>query len=58
MALGWRGGWRCLRSLVSSVCFEEVRMRLIGGEPPPRQGGGKVADVGGLVKKLKELGAI
>ncbi|KAF8540951.1 hypothetical protein BDD12DRAFT_879624 [Trichophaea hybrida] len=27
-------------------------------EPPPRQGGGKVADVGGLVEKLKELGAI
>ncbi|KAI5856399.1 hypothetical protein BZA05DRAFT_388348 [Tricharina praecox] len=27
-------------------------------EPPPRQGGGKVEDVGGLVAKLKELGAI
>lgn len=27
-------------------------------EPPPRQGGGKVEDVGGLVAKLKELGAL
>lgn len=27
-------------------------------EPPPRQGGGKVADVDGMVAKLKELGAI
>ncbi|KKA29521.1 hypothetical protein TD95_001573 [Thielaviopsis punctulata] len=27
-------------------------------EPAPRQGGGKVEDVGGLVGKLKELGAI
>ncbi|KAJ5628630.1 hypothetical protein N7490_010858 [Penicillium lividum] len=27
-------------------------------EPPPRQGGGKVQDVDGLVSKLKELGAI
>ncbi|OJJ87331.1 electron transfer flavoprotein subunit beta/FixA family protein [Aspergillus glaucus CBS 516.65] len=27
-------------------------------EPPPRQGGGKVEDVGGLVSKLKELGAL
>jgi hypothetical protein len=35
-----------------------VRVMLIDGEPPPRQGGGKVADVGGLVEKLKELGAI
>ncbi|KAL2110195.1 hypothetical protein VUR80DRAFT_1493 [Thermomyces stellatus] len=27
-------------------------------EPPPRQGGGKVEDVGGLVSKLRELGAL
>ncbi|CAG9939061.1 unnamed protein product [Clonostachys rosea f. rosea IK726] len=27
-------------------------------EPPVRQGGGKVEDVGGLVSKLKELGAL
>jgi electron transfer flavoprotein beta subunit len=27
-------------------------------EPPPRQGGGKVADVSGMISKLKELGAI
>lgn len=27
-------------------------------EPPPRQGGGKVADVDGMISKLKELGAI
>lgn len=27
-------------------------------EPPPRQGGGKVEDVGGLIGKLKELGAL
>ncbi|EGX49488.1 hypothetical protein TWF173_006988 [Orbilia oligospora] len=27
-------------------------------EPPPRQGGGKVEDVDGLISKLKELGAL
>ena len=27
-------------------------------EPPPRQGGGKVKDVDGMIKKLKDLGAI
>ena len=27
-------------------------------EPPPRQGGGKVEDVDGMISKLKELGAI
>nr|POE62256.1 electron transfer flavoprotein subunit beta [Quercus suber] len=27
-------------------------------EPPPRQGGGKVEDVDGLIGKLKELGAL
>jgi len=27
-------------------------------EPPPRQGGGKVKDVDGMISKLKELGAI
>jgi electron transfer flavoprotein beta subunit len=27
-------------------------------EPPPRQGGDKVEDVDGMIKKLKELGAI
>ncbi|KAA8896055.1 electron transfer flavo protein beta-subunit [Sphaerosporella brunnea] len=27
-------------------------------EPPPRQGGGKVADVSGMISKLKELGAL
>lgn len=35
-----------------SLCFaNEV-------EPPPRQGGGKVEDVDGLISKLKELGAL
>jgi len=27
-------------------------------EPPPRNGGGKVEDVDGMIAKLKELGAI
>ena len=27
-------------------------------EPPPRKGGEKVEDVDGMIKKLKELGAI
>jgi electron transfer flavoprotein beta subunit len=27
-------------------------------EPPPRQGGGKVDNVDGMIAKLKELGAI
>ena len=27
-------------------------------EPAPRQGGGKVEDVDGLIGKLKELGAL
>ena len=27
-------------------------------EPPPRQGGGKVEDVDGMISKLKELGAL
>jgi electron transfer flavoprotein beta subunit len=27
-------------------------------EPPPREGGGKVEDVDGMITKLKELGAI
>lgn len=27
-------------------------------EPPPRQGGEKVADVDGLIGRLKELGAL
>jgi electron transfer flavoprotein beta subunit len=27
-------------------------------EPPPRQGGGKVEDVDGMIAKLKELGAL
>lgn len=27
-------------------------------EPPPRQGGGKVADVDGMISKLKEMGAL
>ncbi|RAL63301.1 hypothetical protein DID88_004377 [Monilinia fructigena] len=27
-------------------------------EPPPRQGGGKVDDVNGMISKLKELGAL
>jgi electron transfer flavoprotein beta subunit len=27
-------------------------------EPPARQGGGKVEDVDGMIKRLKELGAI
>lgn len=27
-------------------------------EPPPRKGGGKVEDVGGLISRLKELGAL
>jgi electron transfer flavoprotein beta subunit len=31
---------------------------LTAAEPPPRQGGGKVEDVDGMIAKLKELGAI
>lgn len=31
---------------------------MILAEPPPRQGGGKVDDVDGLIGKLKELGAL
>jgi len=27
-------------------------------EPPPREGGGKVEDVDGMISKLKELGAL
>ena len=27
-------------------------------EPPPRKGGGKVEDVDGMIKRLKELGAV
>jgi electron transfer flavoprotein beta subunit len=27
-------------------------------EPAPRQGGGKVEDVDGMISKLKELGAL
>lgn len=34
------------------VCANEY------AEPPPRQGGGKVEDVDGMIAKLKELGAI
>lgn len=33
-------------------------LTFLSTEPAPRQGGGKVEDVGGLVSKLKELGAI
>ncbi|EJT77656.1 hypothetical protein GGTG_02760 [Gaeumannomyces tritici R3-111a-1] len=37
----------------------ESRLKVVKvTEPPPRQGGGKVEDVGGLVAKLKELGAL
>ena len=27
-------------------------------EPPPREGGGKVEDVDGMISRLKELGAL
>ena len=34
------------------------RLTFFSAEPAPRQGGGKVEDVDGLVGKLKELGAL
>lgn len=37
-------------------CFETNKCDYT--EPPPRQGGGKVADVDEMISKLKELGAI
>ncbi|KAI2620107.1 electron transfer flavoprotein, beta subunit [Hypoxylon sp. NC1633] len=37
----------------------ERRLKIVKvTEPPPRQGGGKVEDVDGLIAKLKELGAL
>lgn len=36
----------------------ECLTRTDGIEPPPRQGGGKVEDVDGMIGKLKELGAL
>ncbi|KAI1650658.1 electron transfer flavoprotein, beta subunit [Daldinia loculata] len=37
----------------------ERRLKIVKvTEPPPREGGGKVEDVDGLISKLKELGAI
>ncbi|KAB5535277.1 hypothetical protein GE09DRAFT_1143271 [Coniochaeta sp. 2T2.1] len=37
----------------------ERRLKIVKvTEPPPRQGGGKVDDVDGLISKLKELGAL
>ncbi len=44
----------CLRS---SSEYSSCKAKIIA-EPPPRQGGGKVADVDGMIAKLKELGAI
>jgi len=34
------------------------RQLIFDSEPPPRQGGGKVEDVDGMIAKLKELGGI
>lgn len=37
----------------------EARLKTIKvAEPPPRQGGGKVEDVDGMISRLKELGAL
>ena len=37
----------------------EKRLKTVKvAEPPPRQGGGKVEDVDGMISKLKELGAL
>ena len=40
------------------MIYADFRMKLTIVEPPTRQGGGKVADVDGMIAKLKELGAI
>lgn len=38
---------------------ETKRLKVVRmDEPPPRQGGGKVEDVDGMIGKLKELGAL
>ena len=37
---------------------DEEGMLICNVEPPPRQGGGKVENVDGMIAKLKELGAI
>jgi electron transfer flavoprotein beta subunit len=42
---------------LAEMAVRENQM-LIATEPPPRQGGGKVEDVDGMIAKLKELGAI
>lgn len=39
-------------------CFGTIDLTYVKKEPPPRQGGGKVEDVDGLIGKLKELGAL
>jgi len=47
------------RSLVSNRPSERVEGDANARtEPPPRQGGGKVEDVDGMIAKLKELGAL
>lgn len=43
------GGWEAVKRRLRTVSVKE---------PPPRQGGGKVEDVDGMIGKLKELGAI
>ncbi|KFA60826.1 hypothetical protein S40285_06686 [Stachybotrys chlorohalonatus IBT 40285] len=46
-------------SLADFGLQNEKRLKVLKvTEPPARQGGGKVEDVGGLVSKLKELGAL
>lgn len=42
-----------------SICdYVLLRTRADSVEPAPRQGGGKVEDVDGMISKLKELGAL
>ncbi|KAK3944763.1 Zn finger-containing GTPase activating protein for ARF [Diplogelasinospora grovesii] len=47
------------KTLVDFGISGEKRLKIVKvTEPPPRQGGGKVEDVDGLISKLKELGAL
>ena len=45
-------------STLYCVCCSHLERETNDSEPPPRQGGGKVEDVDGLIGKLKELGAL
>ncbi|KAK6614163.1 electron transfer flavoprotein beta subunit [Botrytis cinerea] len=45
-------------SLQSIMKAKKKKLEKSTLEPPPRQGGGKVDDVDGMISKLKELGAL